>query len=100
MTLEEENFTIKGTGQGRRAKDTAAIVMLTHLKNQGKFDETQNYVNKMVKQAKRHESGEVDASQMIQYMQHILEEKPEFKTDDGTDVQVDNRQTTEYTTTL
>jgi len=86
MTLEEENFTIKGTGQGRRAKDTAAIVMLTHLKNQGKFDETQNYVNKMVKQAKRHESGEVDASQMIQYMQHILEEKPEFKTDDGTGI--------------
>merc|ERR1712088_797379 len=59
-----------------------------------------SYLNSLVKKIKAGEPSEMNPAQMIEYMKNILEETPSWVTDDGTPVDVDGRQTKEYTTTL
>jgi len=97
---DDLSCTIHGVGPGKKSKEIAAVAALNYLKQQGRFDETGSYLNSLVKKIKAGEPTEMNPAQMIEYMKNILEETPSWVTDEGTPVDVDGRQTKEYTTTL
>lgn len=98
-TVIFEGASISGVGHGRRSKEVAAVAALTYLKQQGKFDNNATYISEL--DAKIRASDNIDdPSLQINYMNNFLKETPNFSTDDGIDVEIDERKSKEYTTTL
>lgn len=97
-SISFEDASVSGIGPGKKSKEVAAVAALVYLKQQGKFDDTAAYINDMVSEMKT--SNEDSPSTQVEYMRRILEEVPDFSTDDGIDVEIEERKVKEFTTTI